>query len=243
MGTEISDKLSAFLQWYHDLYGKEWYVANRELSGNYPVMAERQTSGSAADNAGVSHAQQELEKYRAEIENCTKCPLHKTRTKFVFGTGSATADIMFVGEAPGRDEDLQGVPFVGRAGQLLNRIFERVNLRRETVYIANILKSRPPNNRDPLPAEVAACIPYLHRQIELIRPKILVALGRVAAQNLLNNNASLGSMRGKVWEYRGIPLIVTFHPAYILRNMAMLDTAVEDLQFILAQARNQRGKE
>ena len=165
------------------------------------------------------------------------CSLGKTRTHFVFGVGNENADLMFVGEAPGRDEDLQGIPFVGRAGQLLTKLLANINLKRSDVYIANILKCRPPNNRDPLPEEVEKCLPYLHRQIELIRPRLLVALGRVAAQNLLKTETSLSNLRKRLWQYQNIPLIVTYHPAYILRYPNMLNAAIEDMKFIMQHFR------
>ncbi|MBN2364550.1 MAG: uracil-DNA glycosylase [Calditrichaeota bacterium] len=170
--------------------------------------------------------------FMREIQECAKCPLHKSRTKFVFGDGNEHADLMFIGEAPGADEDRTGKPFVGRAGKLLNKMLSRININREDVFITNILKCRPPNNRDPEPEEVKECFPYLHKQIELIQPKLIVALGRVAAQNLLNNSASLKNMRRQKWEFKGITLIVTYHPAAILRNMGLTDEAQEDFDYI-----------
>ena len=159
-----------------------------------------------------------LEKLRHEVLACHKCPLSKTRTNLVFGVGNPMASLMFVGEAPGRDEDLQGEPFVGRAGQLLTKIIEAIGLKRSDVYIANVLKCRPPGNRNPLPEEIVLCIPYLIKQIEIIQPKVLCALGTFAAQTLLNTKAPVGTLRGKFHEYKGIPTMVTFHPAYLLRN-------------------------
>jgi len=166
------------------------------------------------------------------ICNCLKCPLGHTRTKFVFGVGNPSADIVFVGEAPGADEDMQGEPFVGRAGQLLNKILEAVHFKREDVYICNILKCRPPNNRDPQPDEIDSCEPYLWRQLELINPKLIVCLGRIAAQTLLRSTESLTNMRGKIHLYRGIQLVVTFHPAALLRNPNWKKPTWEDVQWI-----------
>jgi DNA polymerase len=148
----------------------------------------------------------------------------------VFGVGNPNADLVLVGEAPGADEDQQGEPFVGRAGQLLNKILEAINFKRDEVFICNILKCRPPNNRDPLPEEVASCEPYLWKQLELIRPKLILCLGRIAAQVLLKTNGSLSSMRGKVHDYRGIRLMVTYHPAALLRNPNWKRPAWEDVQ-------------
>ena len=152
------------------------------------------------------------------ICECRKCPLGKTRTKFVFGIGNPQTNAMLIGEAPGHDEDLQGEPFVGRAGKLLNDILKAINFAREDVFIANILKCRPPNNRDPLPLEIETCIPYLHKQIELIHPKVILCLGRVAASGLLNKKLSLGQFRESDHEFNGIKVIVTYHPAALLRN-------------------------
>ncbi len=178
--------------------------------------------GSAA-SLGTLHSQ---------IAGCLKCPLGQTRTKFVFGTGNPSASLMFIGEAPGADEDLQGEPFVGRAGQLLNKILEAIHLRREEVFICNILKCRPPNNRTPLPEEVEQCLPYLRKQIALVHPKLIVCLGLTAAQNLLRTKESLTSLRGRVLEFEGTPLMVTYHPAALLRNPNWKRPAWEDFQAI-----------
>jgi len=174
----------------------------------------------------------------AELESivagCTRCGLHKTRTRTVFGDGSPSARIVFIGEAPGRDEDLQGLPFVGRAGKLLDKMIEAIGFSRDTVYIANILKCRPPNNRDPKGDEVTACGDFLARQIELIDPVIICALGRVAGQNLLGKEVPLRVLRAGEHYYRGIRVIVTYHPAALLRNPAWKKGAWEDLQALKA---------
>ncbi len=175
----------------------------------------------------------------AAIKACTLCGLHKSRTQAVPGVGDLRAEWLFIGEAPGVDEDRQGEPFVGQAGKLLDAMLAALHLKRgENVYIANILKSRPPGNRDPLPEEVAACLPYLQRQIDLIQPKLIVAVGRIAAQNLLATDTPIGKLRGHVHEYRGIPLVVTYHPAYLLRNPADKARVWEDL--VLASNTMQR---
>ncbi len=171
-----------------------------------------------------------LDALNQDICTCQKCALGATRTNFVFGVGNPHADLVLVGEAPGAEEDLKGEPFVGRAGQLLNKILEAVNFKREEVYICNILKCRPPNNRDPLPEEVAQCEPYLWKQLELIKPKIILCLGRVAAQVLLKTNDSLTAMRGKIHDYRGMKLMVTYHPAALLRNPHWKRPTWEDVQ-------------
>lgn len=172
---------------------------------------------------------------QAEVARCTACPLHKTRTRAVFGVGDRHAALMLIGEAPGAEEDRKGEPFVGRAGQLLNAMLRAIGLQREQVYIANILKSRPPNNRDPRPEEVAACAPYLKRQVALVQPKLILALGRVAAQNLLHTDTRLGALRGRVFRYPGtdIPIVITYHPAYLLRTPKDKRKAWDDLRFAL----------
>lgn len=169
---------------------------------------------------------------KASVAACTQCALHAKRNKTVFGVGDENADWLFVGEGPGADEDAQGEPFVGQAGKLLDSMLAAIKLRRgDNVYIANVVKCRPPGNRNPAPEEALACEPYLHRQIDLIRPKLIVALGKVAATNLLAREASVASLRNQVHHYRGIPLIVTYHPAYLLRSLAEKARAWEDLCF------------
>ncbi len=173
------------------------------------------------------------EALEARVAACTRCELHKSRTRTVFGVGSHEARWLIVGEAPGAEEDRQGEPFVGRAGQLLNEMLLAIGLRRETVYIANILKCRPPNNRDPRPEEVASCEPYLKRQVALLQPAIILAVGRIAAQNLLKTDARIGAMRGHLHHYgeTGIPVVVTYHPAYLLRSPQEKRKVWEDLKF------------
>jgi DNA polymerase len=181
--------------------------------------------------AGIDPRWQALE---AEVAACTRCPLHATRTQAVFGVGDLTAQWLVVGEAPGAEEDRQGEPFVGRAGQLLNAMLRAIGLARgENVYIANILKSRPPGNRDPKPEEVASCMPYLTRQIGLLEPRVILAVGRIAAQNLLATDAPLGRLRGRVHRLGDLntPVVVTYHPAYLLRTPADKRKAWEDLKF------------
>ncbi|MDR4508453.1 MAG: uracil-DNA glycosylase [Candidatus Brocadiaceae bacterium] len=171
-----------------------------------------------------------LEELHRKLLSCHKCSLSKTRTNLVFGVGSSTANLMFVGEAPGRDEDSKGEPFVGRAGQLLTKIIEAIGMKRSDVYIANILKCRPPGNRNPLPEEIDLCMPYLMEQIDIIQPKVLCALGTFAAQTLLNTKAPVGTLRGKFHEYKNIPTMVTFHPAYLLRNPGEKAKVWEDMK-------------
>jgi uracil-DNA glycosylase family 4 len=171
-----------------------------------------------------------LEQLAELIAKCTKCPLYKTATKPVPGQGSPTAELVCVGEAPGENEDKSGLAFVGQAGQLLTKILAAINLQREDVFICNVLKHRPPGNRNPMPQEVEACSPYLVRQLEVIRPKVIVAFGTFAAQTLLETKLSIGKLRGSVHKYYGIPLIVTYHPAALLRNPAWKRPTWEDVQ-------------
>lgn len=172
------------------------------------------------------------EELEAQVAQCRLCDLYKTRIKPVFGVGDKQAALMLVGEAPGANEDKQGEPFVGRAGRLLNSMLEAINLARDKVYIANVLKSRPPNNRDPTPEEVQACTPYLQRQIALVKPKLILAVGRIAAHHLLATNLAMGELRGRQFQYgpEKIPLMVTYHPAYLLRSPREKRKAWEDLQ-------------
>ena len=169
---------------------------------------------------------------KAAVAKCVACPLHAKRNKTVFGVGDENADWVFVGEGPGADEDALGDPFVGQAGKLLDNMLAAIKLKRgDNVYIMNVVKCRPPGNRNPEPAEMLKCEPFLQRQIELIKPKLLIALGRVAAVSLLARDASIASLRGKVHQYNGIPLIVTYHPAYLLRSLTEKARTWEDLCF------------
>jgi uracil-DNA glycosylase family 4 len=170
---------------------------------------------------------------RARVAACTRCALSATRTQTVFGVGNPSAQWLIVGEAPGAEEDRQGEPFVGRAGQLLNSMLRAIGLPREQVYIANVLKCRPPGNRDPNPNEAGECLPYLDQQIALLRPKIMLAVGRIAAQNLLRTDKTLGSLRQQVHRFgvSRLPLVVTYHPAYLLRTPGDKRKAWEDLKF------------
>lgn len=174
----------------------------------------------------------EWEPLQKAVINCTACGLDKTRTQTVFGVGNRNAELMIIGEAPGFYEDKKGEPFVGRAGQLLNAMLQAIGIERNNVYIANILKCRPPNNRDPLPEEVNLCTPFLTKQIALIQPKLLLAVGRIAGHYLLKTKSSLGQIRGKIHHYGELktPLIVTYHPAYLLRNPADKGKAFQDLR-------------
>ena len=175
-----------------------------------------------------------LEAVREDLGECTRCKLHGGRTNLVFGVGSPTADLVFVGEAPGRDEDRQGIPFVGRAGQLLTRIIAAIGLSRDEVYIANVIKCRPPNNRNPEPDEVATCEPFLFRQLDVIRPRVVVALGGFAIRTLLRTDDAVSRLRGRVFDYRGAKLVPTFHPAFLLRSPERKRDVWEDMKQVRA---------
>ncbi|MDB6089702.1 MAG: hypothetical protein JWN85_2486 [Gammaproteobacteria bacterium] len=198
----------------------------------FPAGAVPATRGPLEPASGDVAARWEA--LRTEVVSCTKCSLHKTRTQGVLGVGPQRTDWMVVGEAPGAEEDRRGEPFVGRGGQLLDSMLRAIGLSRGTnVYIANVLKSRPPGNRDPKPDEVAACLPFLMRQIQLLQPRLMLAVGRIAAQNLLSTDVPLGRLRGKVHHFGELntPLIVTYHPAYLLRTPADKRKAWDDLKF------------
>ena len=178
-----------------------------------------------------------LEAVRTELGECTRCKLHKTRTNIVFGVGSPEARLMFVGEAPGEDEDLQGYPFVGKAGQLLTKMIEAMGMQREDVYICNTVKCRPPNNRNPEPDELLACEPFLKGQLVAVKPEAIVTLGKFAAQALLREQTPITRLRGQWREYEGIPVMPTFHPAYLLRSPAEKGKVWEDLKQVMKRLR------
>jgi uracil-DNA glycosylase family 4 len=207
-----------------------------------PRSAIRESPQPAGDDRRPGIMSMEWPALKSAVAGCTSCPLHAKRNKTVFGVGDENADWLFVGEGPGAEEDAQGEPFVGQAGRLLDSMLVAIKLKRgANVYIANVVKCRPPGNRNPEPAEALACEPYLHRQIDLIRPKLIIALGKVAAANLLASDASVASMRGKVHQYRGIPLIVTYHPAYLLRSLPDKAKAWADLCFAVNTMQGLQG--
>jgi len=210
---------------YGDLYldsSLEKAPAGQAAPGAPPrvTIADGETTERAAELAALA----------ATVAGCTRCRLCEGRNRVVFGTGNPDADLMFIGEGPGAEEDRQGLPFVGAAGELLTRIIQAIEMTRDEVYIANVVKCRPPGNRDPQPDEVAACRGYLERQIALVRPRVIVALGRVAAQTLLGNDAPIGRMRGQWFRVQGVPTMVTYHPAALLRNSALKRPTWEDMQ-------------
>jgi uracil-DNA glycosylase family 4 len=220
---------------YLEAIGVDLWVTRRDSGTRAAAEGTTSASAAAPDPApppGDTAARWEA--LRSEVLKCTRCPLHLTRTQGVLGVGPKRADWLVIGEAPGAEEDRRGEPFVGAAGQLLDAMLRAIGLdRRTNVYIANVLKSRPPGNRDPRPEEVAACLPYLVRQIALLQPKIMLAVGRIAAHNLLATDVPLGRLRGHVHRFGELntPLVVTYHPAYLLRTPADKRKAWEDLKF------------
>ena len=204
-----------------------------EIASGATSAAPAAVPAPARDVSAMREAGLDWDELRARVAACTRCSLSATRTQTVFGVGNPHADWLIVGEAPGAEEDRRGEPFVGRAGQLLNSMLHAIGLAREQVYIANVLKCRPPGNRDPGATEAAECLPYLERQIALLKPKIMLAVGRIAAQNLLRTEKTLGALRQQVHRFglSDVPLVVTYHPAYLLRTPTEKRKAWEDLKF------------
>ncbi|MGO8932878.1 MAG: uracil-DNA glycosylase [Terracidiphilus sp.] len=200
-----------------------------------PEIAATVSAHARASAVSVAERAAALDLIREDLGDCTRCALHQARNSIVFGVGNPAARLMFVGEGPGADEDAQGLPFVGRAGQLLNNMIAAMGLKREECYIANIVKCRPPSNRTPEPAEANTCSPFLFRQIDVVRPQVLVALGATAATYLLGQKQPLAGLRGRVHAYRGMSLIVTYHPAFLLRDPRQKKEAWADLQIAMKE--------
>lgn len=257
----IADQIAQHLEFYRDL-GVRWVARGRAddpaagpergksaapVSGNAPSAVRTVAPGVSRIFAStrsmfdtVPQVNETLEQIREDIGDCHRCKLAPGRRNIVFGSGNPHAELMFVGEAPGADEDEQGLPFVGRAGQLLTKIIEAIEMRREDVYICNILKCRPPGNRNPEPDEIASCEPFLLRQIAAIRPKVICALGTFGAQTLLRTKEPISRLRGQFIEYQGTRLMATFHPAYLLRNPGEKRKVWEDVQKIRDYLRSLR---
>lgn len=230
--TDARDQLAEHLRFYRDL-GVDG--SNRDPVWRTRAQDPRPQPEPSGANADVAAAEDELTVIRADIGDCTRCKLHRLgRGQIVFGVGNPHADLMFVGEAPGGDEDIQGIPFVGRAGQLLTKIIEAIGLSRDDVYIANVIKCRPPENRNPEPDEVETCEPFLFRQIDVIQPKVIVALGTFAARTLLRTQDPISRLRGREFQYRGATLIPTFHPAFLLRSPDRKRDVWEDMKKVRA---------
>ncbi|RMF92311.1 MAG: uracil-DNA glycosylase [Candidatus Schekmanbacteria bacterium] len=218
---EIVEKVITFLEFQKSLGVKNFIITPS-------------TKGQSVESASKSKKEM-LDELRSTIGECIECRLHKERTNLVFGDGNPEAKIMFVGEAPGRDEDIQGKPFVGRAGKLLTDMIKAMGFKREEVYIANIIKCRPPQNRNPIKDEIEMCEPYLRKQIEIIKPKIIIALGTFAAQTLLKSEEKISQLRGKFAYYEDIKLLPTYHPAFLLRNPQKKKESWSDLKMVLTE--------
>jgi DNA polymerase len=227
--TDLSRQVAEHLRFYGDLG-----VAGVSRDRAWRTRGQSQEPApEPAPLVQIARSSQDvLASIRADIgEDCSRCKLHRLgRRQIVFGVGNPDADLMFVGEAPGADEDVQGIPFVGRAGQLLTKIIEAINLKREDVYIANVIKCRPPENRNPEPDEVETCEPFLFRQIDVIKPKVIVALGTFATRALLRTQDPISRLRGRVYEFRGAKLVPTFHPAFLLRSPDRKRDVWEDMK-------------
>jgi len=245
LDPQTKKHLAARVKYYkemgiHDFYrrpveeGIELVVQAPSENPNAENMPRVKTTTQAATlPPALNDKPSALKLIREDIGDCTRCRLHKGRTNLVFGVGNVNADLMFVGEGPGADEDAQGEPFVGRAGQLLNNMISAMGIKREDVYIANVVKCRPPGNRTPEKDECDTCSPFLMRQIDIIKPKVIVALGAVAAKNLLAVNDSMANLRGRWYDFRNSKLLVTYHPAYLLRDPRQKKEAWKDLQIVM----------
>ncbi len=237
------NELVAQLQFFKDIGVESLAVgavgeaqARERAASSGEAQARERAAASNAPPLGAHRAPlQDLESVRAEIGDCQRCKLAPKRTNIVFGSGNPSAELVFVGEAPGYDEDQQGLPFVGRAGQLLTKIIESINLKREDVYICNVLKCRPPENRNPEPDEVAACNPFLKKQLAAIRPKVVCCLGTFAAQTVIQTASPISRLRGKFFDLDGLRVIATFHPAYLLRSPEKKREVWEDMKQIRAE--------
>src|SRR6266567_882457 len=238
LDSSTQKHLAARVNYYREMGIYDFYRRPVEEGTELILQAAAETLPESEPSlpSSISAAQDKpaaLTVIREDIGDCTRCRLHKGRTKLVFGVGNVNADIMFVGEGPGADEDAKGEPFVGRAGQLLNNMISAMGIKREEVYIANIVKCRPPGNRTPEKDECDTCSPFLMRQIEVVKPKVIVALGAVAAKNLLAINDSMANLRGRWYDFRGSKLLVTYHPAYLLRDPRQKKEAWKDLQMVM----------
>jgi uracil-DNA glycosylase family 4 len=240
INSETQRELANRLQFYRELGIQDFYRREQRANGVSVLSTDESPFVSECFAAPLVQPdaldrEQALRVIREDLGECTRCRLHKGRKQIVFGTGNPNAELMFVGEAPGADEDEQGLPFVGRAGQLLTNMIKAMGLQREDVYIANIIKCRPPSNRTPERDECETCAPFLLRQINAIQPKAIVALGSVAARTLLGLNEPMANLRGQWFDFRGVPLAVTYHPAYLLRDPRQKKEAWKDLQMVMKQ--------
>ena len=234
MSNSVRSEVVKALKDQKEIFGDELFTSDllrtEIVTEKIPIKKTINEPELFSDSKENWEASENLEALNKLICNCTKCDLHKGRNKFVFGVGNPNSDVLLIGEGPGAEEDKQGEPFVGRAGQLLNDILKAIKFTRQEVYIANVVKCRPPGNRTPLPEEMESCMPYLSKQIELIKPKLILCLGLVAAGALLKKKDSLGKMRGKIFEFNNVKVMVTYHPAALLRNPNFKRDCWEDVK-------------
>jgi DNA polymerase len=234
MSNSVRSEVVKALKEQKEIFGDELFTSDllrtEIVREKIPIKKTVNDPELFSDSKENWEASENLEALNKLICNCTKCDLHKGRNKFVFGVGNPNSDVLLIGEGPGAEEDKQGEPFVGRAGQLLNDILKAIKFTRQEVYIANVVKCRPPGNRTPLPEEMESCMPYLSKQIELIKPKLILCLGLVAAGALLKKKDSLGKMRGKIFEFNNVKVMVTYHPAALLRNPNFKRDCWEDVK-------------
>jgi uracil-DNA glycosylase len=238
LDPQTKQQLAARVKYYKEMGIHDFYRQPIDPSVELALQPVAETTSAKSQSSVTllpvnSDKPSALKLIREDIGDCTRCRLHKGRTNLVFGVGNVNADLMFVGEGPGADEDAQGEPFVGRAGQLLNNMISAMGIEREDVYIANVVKCRPPSNRTPEKDECDTCSPFLMRQIDVIQPKVIVALGAVAAKNLLAVNDSMSNLRGRWYDFRNSKLLVTYHPAYLLRDPRQKKEAWKDLQMVM----------
>jgi uracil-DNA glycosylase len=242
LDPQTKKHLAARVKYYKEMGIHDFYrqpvepgieLALQSMAGTVAEPSPLKTQISPSLPPVINDKPSALKLIREDIGECTRCRLHRGRTNLVFGVGNVNADLMFVGEGPGADEDAQGEPFVGRAGQLLNNMIAAMGIKREDVYIANVVKCRPPSNRTPEKDECDVCSPFLMRQIDVIKPKVIVALGAVAAKNLLAVNDSMANLRGRWYDFRDSKLLVTYHPAYLLRDPRQKKEAWKDLQMVM----------
>jgi DNA polymerase len=231
---ELTAGFRSTLEW-HQRAGVHAAPVGATVRPELPELPDASHAEPYADDSGSATQRIALPTVREDLGECTRCKLHATRNKIVFGVGDPNASLVFIGEAPGADEDRLGEPFVGKAGQLLDKMIEAMGWTRDTVYIANVLKCRPPRNRDPEPDEIDACRPFLARQIEAIAPRMIVTLGKPAAHLILNSRAPMGALRGRFKEYLGIRVMPTFHPAYLLRDPNRKRDTWSDLKQVIAE--------
>jgi len=240
LDPQTKKHLAARVKYYKEMGIHDFYrqpidpsVELQPVAESTPESVPMKTQISPSLPPVINDKPSALKLIREDIGDCTRCRLHKGRTNLVFGVGNVNAELMFVGEGPGADEDAKGEPFVGRAGQLLNNMISAMGIKREDVYIANVVKCRPPSNRTPEKDECDVCSPFLMRQIDVIKPKVIVALGAVAAKNLLAVNDSMANLRGRWYDFRDSKLLVTYHPAYLLRDPRQKKEAWKDLQMVM----------